>query len=68
MVRRPAHFNTFEFVVVSALRTKQLLSGCVPLLPGTHKPSAMAQMEVAAGRVARSHGSPEGPLQCEWQL
>ena len=54
MVVRPAHLNVYEFVVVSALRAQQLLAGCVPRLDGDHSATTMAQMEVAAGCVARS--------------
>ena len=53
MVSRPARLNPYEFAVVSALRTHQLMAGCVPLLAGTHKATMMAQMEVATGKVAR---------------
>jgi hypothetical protein len=69
MVSRPRAFNSYEFVVVSALRAKQLLAGCVPLVSGDHSPATTAQMEVAGGRVARcADGSPEAPRQCLWQL
>ena len=53
VVTRPTHLNAYEFVTVSALRAKQLLAGCTPHLEGDHTPATMAQMEVAAGRVAR---------------
>lgn len=69
MVPRPVHLNPYEFVAVSALRAKQLLAGCTPRLEGDHNPATMAQMEVAAGRIARS-GTTEPPSvpQCGWQL
>lgn len=51
MVARPTHLNAYEFVAVAALRAHQLMDGCVPLLSGDHKPTTMAQMEVAAGKV-----------------
>jgi hypothetical protein len=61
--------NAYEFVVVSALRAQQLLSGCIPRLPGDHSAATMAQMEVAGGRVARAGGeAPDEPRQCQWQL
>ena len=50
---RSSHANAYEFVVVAALRTHQLMAGCVPRLDGDHKATRMAQMEVAAGKVAR---------------
>jgi len=69
MVVRPAAFNSYEFVVVAALRAKQLLSGCVPLVPGDHSAATMAQMEVAEGRVARCAADvTDSPRQCLWQL
>jgi DNA-directed RNA polymerase subunit K/omega len=68
MVIRPLHLNAYEFVVVSALRAQQLLAGCTPSLPGDHSAATMAQMEVAAGHVARS-GQDVAPVrQCGWQL
>ena len=53
MVSRPARFNAYEFVALAALRAKQLLAGCTPRLEGDHNAATMAQMEVAAGCVAR---------------
>ena len=69
MVSRPSHFNAYEFVVISSLRAKQLLSGCVPRVEGDHTASTMAQMEVAGGKVGRASDS-EAPAarQCLWQL
>jgi DNA-directed RNA polymerase subunit K/omega len=54
MVNRPIHLNAYEFVTVAALRARQLLGGCTPRLEGDHNVATMAQMEVAAGRVARA--------------
>lgn len=70
MVSRPITFNAYEFVAVSALRAKQLLAGCTPRMEGDHSVATMAQMEVAAGRVARSHGAvdPLAQRQSLWQL
>ena len=68
MVARPPRFNAYEFVVVSALRAQQLRSGSLPRLEGAYNAETMAQLEVAAGRVARCDGSEEpGPRQCGWQ-
>ena len=53
MVTRPYQMEAFEFVVVSVLRTQQLMKGCIPHLDGEHKATTMAQMEVSAGKVAR---------------
>jgi len=69
MVIRPVDRNPFEFVVVAALRAQQLLAGSVPRLDGPHSAATMAQMEVADGRVARSHDeAPISARQCGWQL
>lgn len=69
MVVRPVQMNAYEFVVVSALRAKQLQAGSIARLPGQHAVATMAQMEVAQGRVVRSDATsdPEPP-QCRWQL
>lgn len=65
MVTRPVHLNAYEFVVVSALRAKQLLAGCTPRLAGDHNAATMAQMEVAAGCVPRVETAIPKPSQ-EW--
>lgn len=53
-VHRPGHLNAYEFVVLSALRTQQLMAGCLPRLAGDHRATTMAQMEVAGGCVTRA--------------
>jgi DNA-directed RNA polymerase subunit K/omega len=54
VIRRPAESGAFEFAVVSGLRAAQLMRGCTPRVDGTHHKVIMtAQMEVAAGKVAR---------------
>ena len=53
MVHRPPEFSAFEFVVLSGLRTAQLMRGCTPRIDSTHKTIMTAQMEVAAGKVKR---------------
>jgi DNA-directed RNA polymerase subunit K/omega len=58
MVQRPERINAFEFVVVSSLRAAQLMRGCTPLVASTHKTIMTAQLEVAAGKVARLIPSP----------
>jgi DNA-directed RNA polymerase subunit K/omega len=50
---RPENTNAFEFAVVSALRAVQLMRGCTPRIEGTGKITTTAQLEVAAGKVAR---------------
>ena len=68
MVNRPVHMNSFEFVVVSALRAQQLRAGCVSRREGSQNASTMAQMEVASGCVSRSADDAAAPRQCRWQL
>jgi len=68
MVTRPVHMNSFEFVVISALRAKQLLAGCVSRKDGSHNASTMAQMEVAGGCVVKSENEESAPRQCDWQI
>ena len=55
MIKRPVGSNPFEFAVVSGLRAAQLMRGCIPRVDrGTEKVITTAQMEVAAGCVARA--------------
>jgi DNA-directed RNA polymerase subunit K/omega len=60
MVRRPEGINAFEFAVVSTLRAKQLMRGCTPRVESTQKTIMTAQLEVAAGKVARLIPPPPG--------
>jgi DNA-directed RNA polymerase subunit K/omega len=53
MINRSATSNAFEFVAVAALRAQQLQRGCIQRVPGTHKHTTIAQMEIVAGKVAR---------------
>jgi DNA-directed RNA polymerase subunit K/omega len=53
VVSRPDGSNAFEFVVVSALRAAQLMRGCVPRVAIACKHTTTAQLEVAAGKVAK---------------
>lgn len=65
MISRPPHLNAYEFAVVAALRAQQLMTGCTPRLSGEHGATTMAQMEVAAGCIARSDGDVPATLpQC----
>ena len=38
---------------IAALRTQQLQRGCTQRVPGNHKITTLAQMEVVAGKVER---------------
>jgi DNA-directed RNA polymerase subunit K/omega len=60
MIIRDAASNAFEFVAVAALRAQQLQRGCIQRVPGIHKRTTMAQMEIVAGKVARIPAA--GPL------
>ena len=53
VIHRPESYNSFEFVVVSALRAAQLMRGCTPRCELGHKATTTAQIEVASGKVAR---------------
>jgi hypothetical protein len=58
MVIRPVHLNAYEFVVVAALRTQQLLAGSAPRIAGQHRAATMAQWPEATlrGPTARPSG------------
>jgi DNA-directed RNA polymerase subunit K/omega len=51
MTFRPAGTSALEFVKLSALRAAQLMRGCTPRVPASHKATTTAQQEVAAGKV-----------------
>ena len=59
----PASMGRYEFAVVSALRTHQLMAGCrARIAAGGHKATTTACMEVAGAHVARLLGaSPSSP-------
>jgi DNA-directed RNA polymerase subunit K/omega len=44
--------NPFMFSVLSTLRAKQLMRGCIPRVDTIQKTIMTAQLEVAAGKVA----------------
>jgi len=60
MIQRPAAINAFEFVIMSSLRAAQLMRGCTPRVTSSQKTIMTAQLEVAAGKVARLVPSPPG--------
>jgi DNA-directed RNA polymerase subunit K/omega len=53
MVNRSPLCNSFEFVMIAALRSHQLQRGCTPRVSGNHKRTTIAQMEIVAGKVSR---------------
>lgn len=53
MIYPPMASNPFELVVVAALRTKQLMAGCVPRVTPCHKLTHTATLEVLTGKVGR---------------
>ena len=55
MIQRPLDIGRFEFVVLSALRTAQLLRGCPPRIDVDieHKATTTAQLEISIGKVTR---------------
>lgn len=62
MIQHPG-IGTFEFIILSSLRAAQLMRGCTPRIPTTHKRMMTAQLEVAAGEIVRSPPTvpPMGP-------
>ena len=54
MVHRPSEGNAFEFVILSALRTAQLMRGCTSRVSAAEKKVVTAQREVAEGKVLAS--------------
>jgi DNA-directed RNA polymerase subunit K/omega len=48
----PAEPGRFHFVVVAAMRAKQLARGCVPRVEGDRPHAVLARIEVAEGKVA----------------
>ena len=61
MINRSATSNAFEFVKVAALRAQQLQRGCIHRVPGDHKNTTIAQMEIVAGLVWRIPATPVVP-------
>jgi DNA-directed RNA polymerase omega subunit len=52
VIQRPEHLGKFEFVILATLRAAQLMRGCIPMVvPGDHKATVIAQVEVAAGKI-----------------
>jgi DNA-directed RNA polymerase subunit K/omega len=67
MTIRPNDTSAFEFATLAALRTKQLMRGCVRRVSGSSKLTTVAQREIAAGLVSRALATPDpeparGPL------
>jgi DNA-directed RNA polymerase omega subunit len=52
VIRRPIDMGSFEFVVIAALRAKQLTRGCVPRVDRGHKVVVTALIEVAEGKIS----------------
>lgn len=53
MIVRPVEMSAFEFVVISALRTAQLMRGCTARVTTRVRHTTTAQAEVAAGCIER---------------
>lgn len=66
MLAHPADLNSFEFIRIAALRTAQLIQGCVPLVPKSVKPATTAMREVAAGKVRARPGNPDAGFRQLW--
>ena len=54
MIHRSAEANSFEFVILAALRASQLMRGCTPRVVASSKAVVTAQREVAEGKVGRA--------------
>lgn len=52
--------GTFHFVVVAAMRAKQLARGCVPRVEGKRPCTVLARIEVAEGKVMAVDGNEAG--------
>jgi DNA-directed RNA polymerase subunit K/omega len=61
VIHRPLDMNQFEFVIVSGLRTAQLMRGCTPRVVKSLKPITTAQREVAEGKVVVTWKAPALP-------
>lgn len=62
MVAGPPGANAFELVVVAALRAAQVMKGRTPRVPAGYKHIVTAQLEVAAGLVAKVVDPPPAPV------
>jgi len=51
VIQRPPSMGAFQFVILATLRASQLMRGCRPRVDGDHKPTVIAQCEVAEGKV-----------------
>jgi DNA-directed RNA polymerase subunit K/omega len=51
VIVRPPGVGAFEFVILAALRTSQLMRGCVPRIDSGHKATVTAQLELSSGKV-----------------
>jgi hypothetical protein len=58
VIQRPAGMGAFTFVVLSTLRSTQLIRGCRPRVEGAHKRTVIAQIEVAEGKVLQLFTAP----------
>ncbi|MGH9163178.1 MAG: hypothetical protein ACRD2X_24720 [Vicinamibacteraceae bacterium] len=61
MIDRDCLPNAFEFVVLSGLRVRQLIQGCVPRVAGEHKLIVTAQHEVLSGKVVKLEAHDQAP-------
>lgn len=58
MIQRPPTFGAFQYVILVALRSAQLMRGCRPRVESLHKPTVTAQLEVSQGFITQL---PVGP-------
>jgi DNA-directed RNA polymerase subunit K/omega len=61
MIDRSKLPNSFEFVVTSGARARQLMAGSIPrVVTGEHKETTVAQQEVITKQVEKVEGEKRG--------
>lgn len=60
-MERPDGLGAFEFVILAALRTAQLMRGCAPKVSGAIKHTTLAQIEIAEGMIVRLEPAAASP-------
>jgi len=64
VIRRPDAVGAFWFATLAAQRAAQLMRGCTPRVDGGgHKPTFVAQLEVAGGMVGEAEVDRLAPLE-----
>jgi DNA-directed RNA polymerase subunit K/omega len=62
VIHRPSDVNAFEYIIMAAQRTAQLMRGCLPTIDvATQKVTTIAQSEVAVGKIKRASNGDDRP-------